>query len=197
AHRGDRTGPGPDRVPRGPGLDPGPDTPLPRGGGGPAQGPQAAPGPRPRAPRTRSPPPQERPRRPGGGAAAAFRRPAAGALGRLSSPGRRTEPRRGPAWRSHRPRAGARARSNQSSDVQHSGARARPARPAGRSRGALPARTGTRFVIHAVVDDLAFFEAQAVLRPADASLEPVTAAAVRLDRLAGPKFAGQRRISTP
>jgi len=52
-------------------------------------------------------------------------------------------------------------------------------------------------VIHAVVEDLAFIEAQAVLRPADASLEPVTPAAVRLDRLAGPKFAGQRRIRTP
>jgi O-acetyl-ADP-ribose deacetylase (regulator of RNase III) len=52
-------------------------------------------------------------------------------------------------------------------------------------------------VIQAVVDDLAFLEAQAVLRPADASLEPVTASAVRLDRQAGPAFALQRRVSTP
>ena len=52
-------------------------------------------------------------------------------------------------------------------------------------------------MIRAVVDDLAFIEADAVLRPADASLEPVTAAAVRLDRQAGPRFAEQRRISTP
>jgi O-acetyl-ADP-ribose deacetylase (regulator of RNase III) len=52
-------------------------------------------------------------------------------------------------------------------------------------------------VIQAVVDDLAFLEAEAVLRPADASLEPVTASAVRLDRQAGPAFAAQRRVSTP
>ena len=52
-------------------------------------------------------------------------------------------------------------------------------------------------MIQAVVDDLAFLEAQAVLRPADASLEPVTAAAVRLDRQAGPAFTTQRRVSTP
>ena len=52
-------------------------------------------------------------------------------------------------------------------------------------------------MIQAVVDDLAFLEAQAVLRPADAALEPVTASAVRLDRHAGPAFAAQRRVSTP
>ena len=52
-------------------------------------------------------------------------------------------------------------------------------------------------MIQAVVDDLAFLEAEAVLRPADASLEPVTASAVRLDRQAGPAFAAQRRASTP
>jgi O-acetyl-ADP-ribose deacetylase (regulator of RNase III) len=52
-------------------------------------------------------------------------------------------------------------------------------------------------VIRAVVDDLAFIEADAVLRPSDASLEPVTAAAVRLDRHAGPRFAEQRRLATP
>lgn len=52
-------------------------------------------------------------------------------------------------------------------------------------------------MIRAVVDDLAFIEADAVLRPSDASLEPVTASAVRLDRQAGPDFANQRRISSP
>ncbi|MGE5927587.1 MAG: macro domain-containing protein [Gemmatimonadota bacterium] len=52
-------------------------------------------------------------------------------------------------------------------------------------------------MIQAVVDDLAFLEAEAVLRPADASLHPVTAAAVRLDRQAGAAFAAQRRVSTP
>lgn len=52
-------------------------------------------------------------------------------------------------------------------------------------------------MIRTVVDDLAFLEAQAVLRPADASLEPVTAAAVRLDRQAGEAFAAERRVSIP
>ena len=52
-------------------------------------------------------------------------------------------------------------------------------------------------MIRAIVDDLAFIEADAVLRPADASLEPVTAAAVRLDRQAGPRFAEQRRLTFP
>jgi len=52
-------------------------------------------------------------------------------------------------------------------------------------------------LIRAVVDDLAFIEADAVLRPADASLEPVTAGAVRLDRQAGPRFIEQRRLSVP
>lgn len=52
-------------------------------------------------------------------------------------------------------------------------------------------------MIRAVVDDLAFIEADAVLRPADASLDPVTAAAVRLDRQAGPSFAAQRQVGSP
>jgi O-acetyl-ADP-ribose deacetylase (regulator of RNase III) len=48
-------------------------------------------------------------------------------------------------------------------------------------------------VIQAVVDDLAFVEADAVLRPANDRLEPVTPAAVRLDRQAGPAFAAECR----
>ena len=52
-------------------------------------------------------------------------------------------------------------------------------------------------MIRAVVDDLAFIEADAVLRPADATLEPVTAAAVRLDRQAGARFLEQRRLAVP
>jgi O-acetyl-ADP-ribose deacetylase (regulator of RNase III) len=43
------------------------------------------------------------------------------------------------------------------------------------------------------VDDLAFVEADAVLRPANDRLEPVTPAAVRLDRQAGPAFAAECR----
>jgi O-acetyl-ADP-ribose deacetylase (regulator of RNase III) len=52
-------------------------------------------------------------------------------------------------------------------------------------------------VIRVVVDDLAFLEVDAILRPADAALDPVTPAMSRLDRLAGDRFAAQRRVSTP
>jgi O-acetyl-ADP-ribose deacetylase (regulator of RNase III) len=51
-------------------------------------------------------------------------------------------------------------------------------------------------VIRVVVDDLAFIEADAVVRPADAVLAPVTPGASRLDRLAGERFAQQRRVTT-
>jgi O-acetyl-ADP-ribose deacetylase (regulator of RNase III) len=43
------------------------------------------------------------------------------------------------------------------------------------------------------VDDLAFVEADAVLRPANDRLEPVTPGAVRLDRQAGAAFAAECR----
>lgn len=52
-------------------------------------------------------------------------------------------------------------------------------------------------MIHCVVDDLAFVAADAVLRPADASLAPVTAAARDLDRHAGAAFARQRTVAAP
>jgi len=52
-------------------------------------------------------------------------------------------------------------------------------------------------VIQCVVDDLAFVEADAVLRPANDRLEPVTPAAVRLDRQAGAAFAAACRTATP
>jgi O-acetyl-ADP-ribose deacetylase (regulator of RNase III) len=48
-------------------------------------------------------------------------------------------------------------------------------------------------VIQCVVDDLAFVTADAVLRPANERLEPVTPAAVRLDRHAGAAFAAECR----
>lgn len=48
-------------------------------------------------------------------------------------------------------------------------------------------------MIQCVVDDLAFVEADAVLRPANDRLEPVTPGAVRLDRQAGPAFAAECR----
>jgi O-acetyl-ADP-ribose deacetylase (regulator of RNase III) len=51
-------------------------------------------------------------------------------------------------------------------------------------------------VIRVVVDDLAFIEADAVIRPADATLAPVTPAGSRMDRLAGEGFAAQRRVTT-
>ncbi|HEU5358473.1 MAG TPA: macro domain-containing protein [Gemmatimonadales bacterium] len=48
-------------------------------------------------------------------------------------------------------------------------------------------------MIEVRVDDLAFAEVDAVIRPADAALDPVTTAAARLDRQAGPRFSEQRR----
>jgi len=52
-------------------------------------------------------------------------------------------------------------------------------------------------VITVVVDDLASLRVDAVLRPAGASLEPLAAAAARLDELAGQRFADQHRVSAP
>lgn len=52
-------------------------------------------------------------------------------------------------------------------------------------------------MIQCVVDDLAFVDADAVLRPANDRLEPVTPAAVRLDRQAGASFAESCRTATP
>jgi O-acetyl-ADP-ribose deacetylase (regulator of RNase III) len=52
-------------------------------------------------------------------------------------------------------------------------------------------------VIQVVVDDLALMQADAVLRPADENLSPLTEAISRLDQQAGARFAEQRRLSTP
>jgi O-acetyl-ADP-ribose deacetylase (regulator of RNase III) len=52
-------------------------------------------------------------------------------------------------------------------------------------------------VIQVIVDDLALTQADAVLRPADETLGPVTEAISRLDQQAGPRFAEQRRLSSP
>jgi O-acetyl-ADP-ribose deacetylase (regulator of RNase III) len=52
-------------------------------------------------------------------------------------------------------------------------------------------------VIQVIVDDLALTQADAVVRPADETLEPVTPAMSRLDEQAGPRFAEQRRLSSP
>jgi O-acetyl-ADP-ribose deacetylase (regulator of RNase III) len=48
-----------------------------------------------------------------------------------------------------------------------------------------------------IVDALAFLAVDAVVRPADESLAPVTSEGSRLDRLAGERFAAQRRVSSP
>lgn len=52
-------------------------------------------------------------------------------------------------------------------------------------------------MILVIVDDLASTRADAVLRAADESLEPATPAMSRLDEHAGPRFAEQRRLTTP
>lgn len=52
-------------------------------------------------------------------------------------------------------------------------------------------------MIRVLVDDLAFLAVDAVVRPANDRLEPVTTAAARLDAQAGPRFAVQRRVQQP
>ena len=52
-------------------------------------------------------------------------------------------------------------------------------------------------MIQVIVDDLAITRADAVVRPADETLGPVTPAMSRLDEQAGPRFAEQRRLSSP
>lgn len=49
-------------------------------------------------------------------------------------------------------------------------------------------------MIRIVVDDLAFAAVDAVLRPADEHLEPVSPESVQLDRVAGAGFAALRRV---
>jgi O-acetyl-ADP-ribose deacetylase (regulator of RNase III) len=51
-------------------------------------------------------------------------------------------------------------------------------------------------VIQVIVDDLASIQADAIIRPADENLGPVSAAVSRLDEQAGPRFAEQRRLTT-
>jgi O-acetyl-ADP-ribose deacetylase (regulator of RNase III) len=51
-------------------------------------------------------------------------------------------------------------------------------------------------VIRVRVGDLANTAADAILRPTDESLGPLTAAVSRLDERAGPRFAEQRRLTT-
>ena len=52
-------------------------------------------------------------------------------------------------------------------------------------------------MIRVLVDDLAFLAVDAVLRPANDRLEPVTPAGSRLDVQAGPGFINQRRVQSP
>jgi len=49
-------------------------------------------------------------------------------------------------------------------------------------------------LIRVVVDDLGFLEVDAVVRPANDTLEPVSSASVRLDHLAGEELRSQRRV---
>ncbi|MEO8294866.1 MAG: macro domain-containing protein [Gemmatimonadota bacterium] len=52
-------------------------------------------------------------------------------------------------------------------------------------------------MIRVVVDDLAFLPVDAVLRPANERLDPVTPAMSRLDAQAGERFAEQRKVQIP
>ena len=51
-------------------------------------------------------------------------------------------------------------------------------------------------MIEVRVDDLAFLEVDAVLRPASDTLDPVASVSSRLDQLAGGEFAGERRVQS-
>lgn len=52
-------------------------------------------------------------------------------------------------------------------------------------------------MIRVVQDDLATLRVDAVVRPANANLEPVTPLAFRLDEHAGPEFSRLRRVQAP
>ena len=52
-------------------------------------------------------------------------------------------------------------------------------------------------MIHVLLDDLALIKADAVIRSADETLGPTSPAMIRLDERAGPRFADQRRVSSP
>ena len=52
-------------------------------------------------------------------------------------------------------------------------------------------------MIRVVQDDLATLHVNAVVRPANANLEPVTPLASRLDEHAGPEFSRLRRVQAP
>ncbi len=52
-------------------------------------------------------------------------------------------------------------------------------------------------MIRVVVDDLAFLEVDAVLRPANHTLEPASSVSNRLDQIAGRAFADVRQVDTP
>jgi O-acetyl-ADP-ribose deacetylase (regulator of RNase III) len=49
-------------------------------------------------------------------------------------------------------------------------------------------------VIQVLVDDLALIQADAVIRPTDETLNPISEATSQLDQRAGPRFAEQRRL---
>ncbi len=51
-------------------------------------------------------------------------------------------------------------------------------------------------MIEVVVEDLAFLPVDAVLRPASDALDPVASVSSRLDQLAGPAFAEERRVQS-
>jgi O-acetyl-ADP-ribose deacetylase (regulator of RNase III) len=52
-------------------------------------------------------------------------------------------------------------------------------------------------LIRIIVDDLAFLEVDAVVRPADQVLEPASSSAARMDHMAGEEFIRQCRVSSP
>src|SRR2546422_415764 len=103
-------------------------------------------------------------------------------------------PRR-PRRRTRSLRARGRARASQLPRPLRTRDRAGPVEPTGRRHPHVPALAGGgQQVIRVAVDDLAFLETDAIVRPATARLDPTTPAVRRLERAGGPEFLGQLQL---
>src|SRR4029077_19278017 len=111
---------------------------------------------------------------------------------------RGTEPGRKPARSPRGTAEVCRTGRPQRSRLLPDGPRARPDGTPGRGNADVSPQQGTqRTMIEVVVDDLAFVEADAILRPADDTLAPLTPAMKRLDLQAGARFATLCQVQSP
>src|SRR5439155_867495 len=114
--------------------------------------------------------------------------------GMVPTRGSLESPRR-PRPRTRSLRARGRARASQLPRPLRTRDRAGPVEPTGRRHPHVPALAGGgQQVIRVAVDDLAFLETDAIVRPATARLDPTTPAVRRLERAGGPEFLGQLQL---